>query len=380
MINSPALAAILVYTGYKLAAPANFLRILKIGKEQLVIFGITVLITLTNGLIMGISCGVLATFLIHAIINKNLFLFTRNFLKPNVLMYLEEESGNYYVSVKNFCSFLNFYKLKKKLDEIPESEHAIIDFSMCEFVDHTVMEGLNEYRRSFARKGGVFELIGLDSHSAETQHPFAIRKSMPDLDFFNLTNNLTKRQLSLQKLAKILNWNYASDLSTDIKDLERFDYFKTKIINYRYNELISKEENFRFFDLSYSEGAFIAKDDVFVSFLLIDLSYSIPQFILDRETFLSNINAKSTYKDINFSKFPDFSRRFFLGGKDSGSIRSLFDSELIFFFESHAYFRVESIGKGLLIKNKSRLSSVQEIKSLFAFATELMSLLNKKYL
>ncbi|MBN09454.1 MAG: sulfate transporter [Flavobacteriaceae bacterium] len=379
-IALPALAAILVYTGYKLAAPANFLRILKIGKEQLVIFGITVLITLTNGLIMGISCGVLATFLIHAIINKNLFLFTRNFLKPNVLMYLEEESGNYYVSVKNFCSFLNFYKLKKKLDEIPESEHAIIDFSMCEFVDHTVMEGLNEYRRSFARKGGVFELIGLDSHSAETQHPFAIRKSMPDLDFFNLTNNLTKRQLSLQKLAKILNWNYASDLSTDIKDLERFDYFKTKIINYRYNELISKEENFRFFDLSYSEGAFIAKDDVFVSFLLIDLSYSIPQFILDRETFLSNINAKSTYKDINFSKFPDFSRRFFLGGKDSGSIRSLFDSELIFFFESHAYFRVESIGKGLLIKNKSRLSSVQEIKSLFAFATELMSLLNKKYL
>ena len=54
-------------------------------------------------------------------------------------MYREEQSGNYYVSVKNFCSFLNFYRLKMKLDQIPESEHAIVDFSLCDFVDHTVM-------------------------------------------------------------------------------------------------------------------------------------------------------------------------------------------------------------------------------------------------
>ena len=162
-IALPALAAILVYTGYKLAAPSNFLRILKIGKEQAAIFIVTLIITLTNDLITGIfhwNCNYL--FLIHVVLNKNLFLFTRNFFKPNVLMYLEEETGNYYVSVKNFCSFLNFFRLKSKLDEIPENEHAVLDFfSLCSFVDHTVMEGLNEYRRSFARKGGAFEIIGL---------------------------------------------------------------------------------------------------------------------------------------------------------------------------------------------------------------------------
>ena len=105
-------------------------------------------------------------------------------------MYLEEETGNYYVSVKNFCSFLNFFRLKSKLDEIPENEHAVIDFSLCSFVDHTVMEGLNEYRRGFARKGGAFEIIGLDAHTADTQHPFAIRKSLPSNDFFKINNNL----------------------------------------------------------------------------------------------------------------------------------------------------------------------------------------------
>ena len=74
-------------------------------------------------------------------------------------MYLEEGSGNYYVSVKSFCSFLNFFKLKAKLDEIPQTEHAIVDFSLCEFVDHTVMEGMNDYSQGFSRNGGFLKSL-----------------------------------------------------------------------------------------------------------------------------------------------------------------------------------------------------------------------------
>ena len=72
-IALPALAAILVFTGYKLAAPQNLIRILTIGKEQALIFGVTLLITLTNGLITGIAAGIFATFLIHVWLNKNRF-------------------------------------------------------------------------------------------------------------------------------------------------------------------------------------------------------------------------------------------------------------------------------------------------------------------
>ena len=377
-IALPALAAILVFTGYKLAAPKNLLNVLTIGKEQAAIFGVTLMVTLTNDLITGIGAGILATFLIHVAINRSVSLFSRNWLKPNVLMYKEEESGNYYVSVKSFSSFLNFYKLKRKLDEIPESEHAIVDFSLCEFVDHTVMEGLNDYRRVFSRKGGAFEIIGLDAHGTDTQHPFAIRKTLPSNDFFKLGNNLTKRQMSLQKLATILGWEYRSELSSDTKKLERFDYFKSKVVNYQYNELISTDDQFHLFDLSYTEGAFIAKEDIKASFLLVELRYSIPKFILDRENFLGGLNEQTSYADLDFSQFPDFSRRFFLGGENATSIRKLFSQDLVFFFESHQYYRVESIGNGLLIKGKNRLSSIQEVKSLLAFSNELMALLNAK--
>lgn len=376
-IALPALAAILVYTGYRLAAPENLIMLFKIGKEQAAIFLVTLGMTLAYGLITGIAFGVFATFIIHILINKSLFLFTRNWLKPNVLMFKEEDSGNYFVSVKNFCSFLNFYKLKALLDEIPEHEHAIVDFSLCEFVDHTVMEGLNGYRRGFASKSGVFEIIGLDVHFSDTQHPFAIRKVMPIKDFLNLGGHLTKRQKSLEALSKKLKWSYRPELSSDPQSLEKFEYFKSKQINYQYNVMVDATERFSLFDLSYSEGAFIAKEDLKSSFLMIKLDQQVPQFILDKEYLLASLYEPLGYKDIDFIDAPDFSRRFFLSGKNRSEIRKWFSPELIFFFESHSYFHIETNKNILLIKGKNRLSSIDEIKKMLAFGTELTHILKK---
>ena len=376
-IALPALAAILVYTGYRLAAPENLIMLFKIGKEQAAIFLVTLGMTLAYGLITGIAFGVFATFIIHILINKSLFLFTRNWLKPNVLMFKEEDSGNYFVSVKNFCSFLNFYKLKALLDEIPEHEHAIVDFSLCEFVDHTVMEGLNGYRRGFASKSGVFEIIGLDVHFSDTQHPFAIRKVMPMKDFLNLGSHLTKRQKSLEALSKKLKWSYRPELSSDPQSLEKFEYFKSKQINYQYNVMVDATERFSLFDLSYSEGAFIAKEDLKSSFLMIKLDEQVPQFVLDKEHLLASLYEPLGYKDIDFIDAPDFSRRFFLSGKNRSEIRKWFSPELIFFFESHSYFHIETNKNILLIKGKNRLSSIDEIKKMLAFGTELTHILKK---
>lgn len=377
-IPMPALAAILVYTGYRLATPENLFRIYKIGKEQAIIFLSTLVATLMTSLTTGILLGLLATLVVHVVLNKSGVLFSRNWLKPNVLMYLEEETGNYYVSVKNFCSFLNFFKLKAKLDEIPPSAHAIVDFSLCEFVDHTVMEGLNDYSRGFARKGGFFEIIGLDIHEAETEHPFAIRKSLPESSLFNFQLSLTKRQKLLQKLSSILQWNYLPDPVSGYDDLERFLYFKSKWINYRYNNLESQNKESLLFDLSYSEGAFIAKEDLRSTFLKIKAPKQTPVFVLDKENFMTPIFQLSGLKDINFKKHPDFSKRFYLSGENPKSIRSFFTDDLIFFFESHPTYYLESNGKSILIRGKERLASIQEIKQILAFAEELLRLLENK--
>ncbi len=57
-----ALAAILVYTGYKLANPESFRKIIRIGKEQVLIFLTTLITTLFTNLITGIAAGILVTF------------------------------------------------------------------------------------------------------------------------------------------------------------------------------------------------------------------------------------------------------------------------------------------------------------------------------
>ena len=377
-IPLPALAAILVYTGYKLAAPENLFRIYKVGKEQAFIFLTTLVATIITSLTTGIILGIIATLIVHIFLNKSSLLFRQNWLKPNVLMYLEEESGNYYVSVKNFCSFLNFFKLKAKLDEIPPTEHAIVDFSLCEFVDHTVMEGINDYSQGFSRNGGVFEIIGLDVHEAGTEHPFAIRKNLPGKSFFNLSISLTRRQRLLQELSNVLKWNYLPDPVSNHGDLEKFIYFKRKWINYSYNSLESKEKNSLLFDLSYSEGAFIAKEDLKSTFLQIRAPYKMPVFVLDKENLMSSFYGLSGLQDIDFKEHPDFSKRFFLSGEDKKGIRSFFTDDLIFFFESHPLYYIESKGDSLLIRGKERLASIQEIKQMLAFAEQLIRLLKGK--
>ena len=379
-IPLPALAAILVYTGYRLAAPENLLKIYKIGREQAFIFIITLFATLFTSLISGILIGIVSTFLIHLILNKSASLFRRNWLKPNVLMYLEQGTGNYYVSVKNFCSFLNFFKLKAKLDEIPENEHAIVDFSLCEFVDHTVMEGLSDYSRSFSRKGGNFEIIGLDIHAAETDHPFAVRKTLPDRSFLNFSLSLTKRQTLLQKLSQKLDWFYLPDPINSFEDLDRFLYFKTKSINYKYNNLNNKNDESQLFDLSFSEGAFIAKEDLKSTFLQVKSPIEMPVFVLNKENIMTSIFNLVGFEDINFKEHPDFSGRFHLNGENKEEIKSFFCDDIIYFFESHPAYYLESKGDSLLIKGKERLASIQEIKQMMAFSEELLRILRNKNL
>ena len=377
-IPLPALAAILVYTGYKLATPENILRIYKIGKEQAFIFLATLVVTLYTNLITGIGVGICITFLVHLLLTQKAVLFSRNLLKPNVLMYQENESQNYFVSVKHFCTFLNFYKLKSKLDEIPQNQHAIVDFSLCEFVDHTVMEGLSDYRDSFARKDGHFEIIGLDVHDSVAAHPFSVRRINPVPNLLTLGLNFTKRQDSLRELAEDLGWEYNPQIDQKSHGIERFLFFKTRQFNFSSNRLTSPKATFSFFDLSFSEGIFIAKEDLNSSFLLIKTPKPTPVFVLDRENFMTPIYQLAGIEDLDFEEFPDFSKRFFLSGEDTVAIKSFFTKEVVFFFESHPIYHVESKGDCLLVKGKDRAASVLEIKGLLSFARELYHILEKK--
>ena len=371
-IPLPALAAILVYTGYKLASPENLKKVFRVGSEQLIIFLMTLLVTISTTLITGILVGIIITFVLHVIINKNILLFIKNILKPNVLMFTED--GKYYVSVKNFSSFLNFTKLKSKLNQIPETEEAIVDFSLCDFVDHSVMENMSNYAAAFTRKGGDFEVIGLDDSKSGSEHPFALRKILPK-QMIPKKGVLTKRQKNIQKISEEMHYTYDAFSAVEMEELPKFGYFKTRKIDKVSNVL--SNDDCTIFDVQFSEGEMIAKQVIKATMFHIHTQKEVPNFTLDKEGIFEYLYHFAGFKDINLEQHPDFSKRFYLLGKNEAKIRAFFTDELILFLESNKQYHIEASKVGLLIFSNERLASVKEIKALAYFGASLRKIIEK---
>lgn len=365
------LAAILVYTGYKLTAPTIFVSMYRVGKEQLFIFLTTLVATLLTDLISGIFIGLFATFVVHVVINKTFWLFSRNLLKPNVLMYKENETDNYYVGVIHFCTFLNFYKLKSKLDKIPQNEKAVVDFSLCSFVDHTVQESLNSYEELFERKGGTFEVIGLDVHDTDSSHPFAVRTLRPVKKLRVFGSGRTKRQLQLEALAKERGWSYKETPAFKRYMLRNFLGHQTAAVEQVYNQVVSADNSVSLFDITFSEGVFIAKESVQTTFLRIKLKSSIPVFSFDREMLLEKLSNLAGFHDIDFPKHPAFSKDFYVRGNRPSDVQEFFTDELISFFSAYGFYHIMSDGKTLIVRQFLRSATPAEATAMIEFGLAL---------
>lgn len=365
------LAAILVYTGYKLATPAIFVRMYQIGKEQLLVFLTTLISTLLTDLITGISIGLLATFVVHVLLNKAFWLFSRNLLKPNVLMYKENETQNYYVGIIHFCTFLNFYKLKSKLDKIPQDERAVVDFSLCSFVDHTVQESLQSYEELFDRKGGGLEIIGLDIHETDSSHPFAVRTLRPMKKLRVFGGGRTKRQLQLEALAHEKGWAYKEATKSQKRMLRDHPVYQTTSVERVYNLIEGPKKRLSLCDIHYSEGAFIAKENIQTTLLCVQLDKEIPVFSFDRELLLEKLSHLAGIHDIDFPEYPEFSHDFYVQGNDPQKVRAFFNAKMVSFFSAYGFYHIMSNGKELLVRQFLRPATPAEAAAMIEFGLAL---------
>lgn len=170
-----ALAAMLIYTGYRLASPKEFYKTYQIGKEQLAIFLITILVTLGTDLLLGIAAGIIAKILMHL---KN-GLPLKNIFKP--LFTVTREGEVYVVDVFHSAVFSNYIMLKKSLDALPKGKHLTLDFTNANLVDHTVMENLYHYQHDYEHEGGVFDMRGMDHLEKRSNHALSARKARKNI-------------------------------------------------------------------------------------------------------------------------------------------------------------------------------------------------------
>jgi len=165
------LAALLVFTGFRLASPKEFQKTLAIGYEQLVVFVITIIGVLATDLLIGVAIGMVAEFVVHLLRSVNWHEVLKLYFEVQ-----ETEPGVYHIRIDGAAFFANFLSLKSELPSIPEGKKLIFDLSEADTVDHTVMEFIHDFCEDYERRGGHFEICGLDLHTATSDHPLAARK------------------------------------------------------------------------------------------------------------------------------------------------------------------------------------------------------------
>lgn len=168
-----ALAAMLVYTGFRLAHPREFLHVYHIGREQLLVFVCTIVGVLATDLLIGIAIGVAVKFIIHLVNGVPV----TSLFKP----YLDIEEVNeqtYLVRAGGSAVFSNWIPFKRQLESVGlvQKKNVIVDLSNTKIVDHNVMAKLHEMQADFEREGLSLTIEGLDAHRSTSEHAFATRK------------------------------------------------------------------------------------------------------------------------------------------------------------------------------------------------------------
>jgi MFS superfamily sulfate permease-like transporter len=170
-----ALAAMLIFTGVRLASPSQFVKTFRIGAEQLVIFTFTLGVTLATDLLVGVASGIVLKMVVHLINGASL----TGLFRPEI----EERKrgdGRVVLCVRGAAAFTNFLKIKKRLAHHAQAQHVEVDLTEAKLVDHTTMERLHELEEEFSRDGRHLRIRGLDQHRCLSAHPLCARKKTPD--------------------------------------------------------------------------------------------------------------------------------------------------------------------------------------------------------
>lgn len=151
LIPNAALAAMLIGVGYKLSNPKEFGHMAKIGIEQIAIFSLTIIVTISTDLLIGIFAGILFKLMIH-IYHGAPF---QNLFKADIT------KKDNQILIKGCAVFTNFGAIKKELEKFQYSEIVILDVSACKLVDHTVIENLYHLKDDFKNEGGQLIVEGI---------------------------------------------------------------------------------------------------------------------------------------------------------------------------------------------------------------------------
>lgn len=147
------LAAILLLTGYKLAKPALFAEMYRKGASQIVPFVVTIVAILLTDLLKGMAIGMVLG--LYYVIRTNF----------HAAITLTRDGNNYLLRLQKDVSFLNKALLRDCLSRIEEDGYVIIDATRAQFIDHDILETIEDFVSAAQEDRITVELKNLNGHS-----------------------------------------------------------------------------------------------------------------------------------------------------------------------------------------------------------------------
>ncbi len=373
MIPNSALAALLIAVGYRLASPNEFFKTYKIGAEQLVIFVVTIIVTVATDLLIGIGSGILAKFIFHVINGAPV----RSLFKARYEV--TESDSEFFINVRDSAIFSNLIGYKKLFARIPNGKKVTINFADTRIVDHSFMEQLHHFEEEYHQKGGSVAATGFEYFQFMSNHPLAARKlSLTGQNKIEI--RLTPRQVELRKVADKLDYDFNPQRA---KVTGKYRDYQLQVGNkvyeqnvlYKYTELGRIEVA----DLSLIQGAMQAAIETQVTVInLSELQFALPDFALEPESFGTKLTEFVAGRDIDFNEYPDFSKRYYLRGLTETAIRNFFSESIIRFLENREEMHIECHRNRLLFYKKLDLLDPHEIEFVERFAEDFVNVVSRK--
>lgn len=144
LIPLSALAAILIFTGFKLAQPKLFVSVYKKGFDQFIPFIITLGIMLFTDLLKGVTAGLIISVV---------YILRQNHRSPFKLIQ-EEINGTFHVFIKlsTHITFVNKGKFYEVFHSIPNSSIVYIDGGKAQFIDKDILELIEQFQHQAKRR------------------------------------------------------------------------------------------------------------------------------------------------------------------------------------------------------------------------------------
>ena len=371
-----ALAAILIFTGYKLASPKVFRDAYLHGPEQLGVLILTLISTLVVGLLPGICVGLVGLLLIHAYFyGDGPGKFVRQLLLGKVER-RESSDGGTRVKIPEVCNFLTLGRVARSLSQVPGDSPILVDFSATRLIDSVSLEYLKEYQE---RQPGQLEIIGLGLSEPICDHPLALRCRRKRYHG-RVAPRLSGRQRRLAEMAQHHHWVFRPELDWVDSSLHDFEYFRCRPFEFRRNRVEGNWEqgsgSWELMDVNYEEGLQLGAEEHHATVLVAELSRPIPVFTLSQTSWIDRILARAGVSPGPcLARYADFPAEYVLLGEDHAAVAEFFQPELVEFFVEEELHHVESNGHALFVFRRDRLLTAREALAMVRYTQRLVELI-----